>query len=233
MRSQPTQCAYIRLAKGLRPLGPPPGETAPLRRFGPAADVAVVRSRARRIMTARRFVSTRPVRSSATPPSDSSSCSERGSFAGAPALRVTSRPPGRAVAVAAERRRSAREPTEQATGPTASFPPARPRRTPLPLRHGSRGRGDRNCYRTVKPRTLAGHPLSPSARQRRALGALQSARRRRIRRRRLIGMPEHPRGRTRPRSRVLRRIGKAAPEVPPEQRAGCRMACFPSGLRCR
>ena len=35
IRSQPTQCAYIGLAKGRRPLGPPHRGTAPLRRFRP------------------------------------------------------------------------------------------------------------------------------------------------------------------------------------------------------
>ena len=51
IRSQPTQCAYIGLAKGLRPLGPPHTETAARRRLRPAVDASVAGPRTGGLMS--------------------------------------------------------------------------------------------------------------------------------------------------------------------------------------
>ena len=64
--SQPTQCAYIGLARGFAPSTPAQrdGIAAPGR---PAAEAEVVLSRAGWIMTVRRFASTMPLRSGCHP----------------------------------------------------------------------------------------------------------------------------------------------------------------------
>ena len=140
--SQPTQCAYIGLWRGGAAPSTPARRFGAPRRFRPRGRCGRRQVACGPDMTVRRFATTRPLGSDATPPSTSASRAERGSFACATALRVTSRLPRRTVAVAAGRRRPARVRTGTTKRPCQPCsPPTRPRRTHQPLRHRSQRTG--------------------------------------------------------------------------------------------